>query len=82
MADFSTDGIERSGVDLPGVGPFAFDNSYARLPERFWLRAEMISDLGPAELGKRYLKTKDDRRLLGRSLGHVRMVHARAEKCS
>jgi hypothetical protein len=71
MADLSTDGIERAGVDLPGAGPLAFDNS----------RAEMISDLGPAELGKRYLKTKDDRRL-GRFLGHVRMVHARAEKCS
>jgi len=36
-----------------------------------------VSDLGPEELEARHLKTKDGGSL-GRTLGHVRMVHARA----
>lgn len=36
-----------------------------------------ISDLGPEDLEARHLKTKNGD-LLGRTLGHVRMVHARA----
>ena len=38
MGDFSADVVERAGVDLRRAAPFAFDNSYARLPERFFAR--------------------------------------------
>jgi methyltransferase (TIGR00027 family) len=40
-------------------------------------RLRVVSDLGSEELEKLYLKTKDGRRL-GKTLGHVRMAHARA----
>ena len=36
----------------------------------------LISDLGPEELERSYLKTKDGG-CLGKALGHVRMAHAR-----
>lgn len=36
-----------------------------------------VSDLGPEDVEKAYLKTKDGR-CLGKTLGHVRMLHARA----
>jgi methyltransferase (TIGR00027 family) len=41
------------------------------------LKLQVVSDLGPEELEKLYLKTKDGR-CLGMTLGHIRMVHARA----
>jgi hypothetical protein len=37
----------------------------------------VLSDLGPEELEKRYLDMKDGTSL-GRTLGHVRIVHAQA----
>jgi methyltransferase (TIGR00027 family) len=36
-----------------------------------------VSDLGPEEVAKAYLKTRDGR-CFGKTLGHVRMLHARA----
>jgi methyltransferase (TIGR00027 family) len=36
-----------------------------------------VSDLGPEDVAKAYLKTKDGR-YFGKTLGHVRMLHARA----
>jgi methyltransferase (TIGR00027 family) len=40
-------------------------------------KLRLVSDLGPQELAAAYLKTRDGR-CLGRTLGHIRMVHARA----
>jgi methyltransferase (TIGR00027 family) len=40
-------------------------------------KLSIVSDLGPEELEKCYLQTKDGL-YLGRSLGHVRMMHAKA----
>jgi methyltransferase (TIGR00027 family) len=40
-------------------------------------RLHIVADLGPQELEQSYLRTKDGR-CLGRTFGHVRMVHARA----
>jgi O-methyltransferase involved in polyketide biosynthesis len=40
-------------------------------------KLQMVSDLGPEELEKTYLQTKNGL-YLGKTLGHVRMVHARA----
>ena len=40
-------------------------------------KLHLVSDLGSEELEKLYLKTKDGR-CLGKTLGHVRMAHARA----
>jgi methyltransferase (TIGR00027 family) len=47
--------------------------------ERFLRRRalHLVSDLGAEELERAYLKTKDGR-CLGKTLGHVRMAHARA----
>ena len=36
-----------------------------------------VSDLGPEDVAKAYLKTKDGR-CFGRTLGHIRMLHARS----
>ncbi len=38
MVDFSTDGLETGGTQKPATAPFAFDNSYARLPDGFFVR--------------------------------------------
>jgi methyltransferase (TIGR00027 family) len=40
-----------------------------------------VSDLGPEDVAKAYLKTKDGR-CLGKTLGHIRMVHARTTGAS
>ncbi len=57
--------------------PFLFGLN-ANETQQFLARHELdtVSDLGPEDLEARYLKTKDGD-LLGRTLGHVRMVHAR-----
>lgn len=41
------------------------------------LKLQVVSDLGPEELEKLYLKTKEGL-CLGRTLGHIRVAHARA----
>jgi serine/tyrosine/threonine adenylyltransferase len=38
MTEISTHAPESPGIHGPGAPPFAFDNSYARLPERFFAR--------------------------------------------
>lgn len=58
--------------------PFLFGLN-ANETQQFLARHELhtVSDLGPEDLEVRHLKTKDGG-LLGRTLGHLRMVHARA----
>ena len=58
--------------------PFLFGLDPAETPE--FLRAhelDTVSDLGPEDLAKTYLKARDGRSI-GMTFGHVRMVHARA----
>jgi len=38
MTDISADVLKTPGIPGSGAAPFAFDNSYARLPERFFAR--------------------------------------------
>ena len=58
--------------------PFLFgldpDETEAFVAKR---KLKVVSDLGPEELEKTYLQTKNGL-YLGKTLGHVRMVHARA----
>jgi methyltransferase (TIGR00027 family) len=58
--------------------PFLFGLDPAETPEFLRARAlDAVSDLGPEDLAKTYLKAKDGRSI-GMTFGHVRMAHARA----
>ncbi len=58
--------------------PFVFGLDAAEVDAFLAARKlQLVSDLGPEELERSYLATKTGRRL-GKTLGHVRMVHARA----
>jgi methyltransferase (TIGR00027 family) len=57
--------------------PFLFGLDPEETPEFLGARRlHAVSDLGPEDLAKTYLKSKDGR-CIGKPLGHVRMVHAR-----
>jgi methyltransferase (TIGR00027 family) len=57
--------------------PFLFGLDAGETPEFLGARAlSTVSDLGPEDLAKAYLKAKDGRSI-GMTFGHVRMVHAR-----
>jgi methyltransferase (TIGR00027 family) len=58
--------------------PFLFGLDPEETPQFLGARKlDAVSDLGPDDLAKAYLKTKDGR-CIGKTFGHVRMVHARA----
>src|SRR5271163_1319337 len=57
--------------------PFLFGLDPEETPEFLGARKlQAVSDLGPEDLAKTYLKSKDGR-CIARTFGHVRMVHAR-----
>jgi methyltransferase (TIGR00027 family) len=57
--------------------PFLFGLNPEETPEFLSARKlHAVSDLGPEDLAKTYLKSKDGR-CIGKTFGHVRMVHAR-----
>jgi methyltransferase (TIGR00027 family) len=57
--------------------PFLFGLDPEETPEFLGARRlHAVSDLGPEDLAKKYLKSKDGR-CIGKPFGHVRMVHAR-----
>jgi methyltransferase (TIGR00027 family) len=77
--DTSTYGGKQVALWLKMIGePFLFGLDPTETGEFLASRKlQLVSDLGPEELEKRYLKTKKGH-YLGRTLGHVRMVHAKA----
>lgn len=75
--DTSTYGGKKLAQWLKEIGePFLFGldaaETEAFLTQR---KLQMVSDLGPAEVERSYLMTNNGR-CLGKTLGHVRMVHA------
>lgn len=77
--DTSTYGSKEVAKWLQKIGePFLFglhpSETHTFLAVR---RLQTVSDFGPKDLETRYLTTKDGR-LLGKTLGHVRMVHAKS----
>jgi serine/tyrosine/threonine adenylyltransferase len=46
MTEISTQAPESAGIHGPGAPPFAFDNNYARMPERFF--AQLTPTPAPA----------------------------------
>ena len=76
--DHSTYGGRQIARWLKKIGePFLFGLDAGDAPE-FLARCKLriVSDLGPEDLEKAYLRTKSGD-CLGRTLGHIRMVHAR-----
>jgi methyltransferase (TIGR00027 family) len=77
--DTRTYGGEQVANWLKKIGePFLFGLDPAETSAFLAARKlRVLSDLGPEDLEKRYLDTKDGT-CLGRTLGHVRIVHAQA----
>jgi methyltransferase (TIGR00027 family) len=79
----STYGSRRVSRWLKKIGePFLFGLDPDEAKEFFRsLNLQIVSDLGPEELEKLYLNAKDGR-LRAKTLGHIRMVHAKAAGCT
>jgi methyltransferase (TIGR00027 family) len=76
--DTSTYGGEQVARWLKKIRePFLFGLDPQETPEFLGARKlHAVSDLGPEDLATTYLKTRDGR-CMGKTFGHVRMVHAR-----